>query len=167
MHGTVTLPRQSSSSEDTKVAQSLSGSLCPHLCWGRAETSSPGCAQHISFYPVCQCSNTLSLGLHRILHCGQIGMPGLSEPQRTIRLAVTTQRYSALMGYRWGEMQSQSHGPGGERTVGPFCFKLQATDFSIRERLSRSDLEIQNNGFFSELKHQSRHLVWVSWNPLF
>lgn len=56
-------------------------------------------------------------------------LPALFEPQRTIRLAVTTQRYSALLGYRWGEVQSQSHGPGGERTVGPFRFKLQAADF--------------------------------------
>lgn len=69
-HGMVPLPRQLPSSQDTKVAQSLSGSLCS--CWSRTETGSPGCAQHIVFYLECRCDNLLSLGLCRVSHCRQI-----------------------------------------------------------------------------------------------
>lgn len=48
---------------------------------------------------------------------------------------MTTQSYLASLGYRWGEEQSQSHGPGGSRAVGLFCLKLQAADFQAGEGL--------------------------------
>lgn len=165
-HGAVILPRQPPSSEGTKVAESLSGSLCSHLYGGRAETSSQDCVQHISFYPVCP-YNKLSLTLHRISHCGQTAALS-ARPFWATENYQTSQRYSAFLGYRWGEMQSQSHGPGGERTVGPFCFKLQAADFQsgkgLQELIRKFKIAdfSQNWNTKADIYFESAESLWFS-----
>lgn len=105
-HGTATIPRQSPSSEDTKVAEILSGSLCSHLCWGRAETSSPGCAQHISFLPSAPIQHTQPCSAQNITpwtNGDTVCQAFLShrEPSKLLWLPRGTQLSWGTDGVRW------------------------------------------------------------------
>lgn len=164
-HGTVPLPRQPPSSADTKVAKSL----CPRLCWGRGETSSPGCAQHIVFYLVCWCDNMLRLGLHRVSHCGQIELLS-ARSFRAIEHHQTCCDYPEVLGFVGVQMGWDAEPePWPRRRESSWAILLEATGnrFPSWGRLARTDLESQNSSFFSEPKHWSRHSVWISWKPLF
>lgn len=98
MHGMVPLPGAASIFRRYKGAIKPFWQPLSHLCWGRAETGSPNCAQHIIFYPVCQCDNMFSLGLHWVSHCQQTGMLS-ARSFRAIEHHQTCYDYPEVLGF--------------------------------------------------------------------